>query len=160
MTTHPGAVQLLNATSEPLGNIDFPKAVRMLFRNVAVVVDGDETRMIGPHPWPKVIRLIREVVEKWIDRPAAWHRGGVFIRDGHRCAYCGGKATTLDHVLPKSRGGRWEWTNIVAACGGPTGCNGRKGARTPEEADMPLVFARPYVPTVAQLRELAKQHRR
>lgn len=155
MTSTAGAVMLLNASFEPMARVDFPHAVRMLFRQVAVVVEGDEQRRIGPHPWPKVIRLVRYVYQRWLDRPAAWHKGGVFIRDRHRCAYCGAKATTIDHIVPRSRGGRWSWTNCVAACGGPNGCNGRKGNRTPEEAGMPLKYAQPYVPTVRELRARA-----
>jgi 5-methylcytosine-specific restriction endonuclease McrA len=146
-------VTLLNASYEPLGKVPFKHAVRMLFRNVALVEDGDESRMIGPHPWPKVIRLIRYVATKWMYGPAPWHRGGVFIRDNHKCAYCGEKATTIDHILPQSRGGQWSWLNCVAACGGPKGCNGKKGNRTPEEAGMRLRF-QPYVPTRAELANL------
>ncbi len=141
-------VMLLNASYEPMGRVTFEQALRMLFREVAIVEEGDNRRMIGPHPWPRVIRLVRYVVQRWLDRPARWHRGGVFIRDRHRCAYCGAKADTLDHVLPRSRGGAWEWTNIVAAC---EACNHRKGDRTPDEAGMPLRFARPFVPTVRQI---------
>lgn len=158
--TNPGAVALLNASYEPFGHVAFPQAVRMLFRGVAVVVEGDDTRApIGPHPWPKVVRLVKYVYEKWLDRPAAWHRGGVFIRDRFRCAYCGAPATTIDHVYPRSRGGLWSFENCVAACGGHDGCNERKGNRTPEEAGMPLRFAQPYRPTVRELRLLAGQTR-
>ena len=148
MTSTAGAVTLLNASSEPLGRVSFTHAVKMLFRQVAVVEEGDEDRMIGPHPWPRVVRLIRHVVQNWLDRPASWHRGGVFIRDNHRCAYCNAKATSIDHILPRSRGGEWSWTNCVAAC---LDCNGDKGNRTPEEAGMRLKYASPTVPTVRQI---------
>lgn len=141
-------VTLLNASYEPLGHVDFPKAVRMLFRQVAVVEEGDETRRIGPHPWPRVLRLVRYVFQAWLYRDAAWHRGGVFLRDKHRCAYCGAKATTVDHLVPRSRGGQWSWLNCVAAC---SPCNARKGSRTPEEARMPLRFATPRVPLVGEI---------
>jgi hypothetical protein len=57
------------------------------------------------------------------------------VRDGHRCAYCGGTATTVDHVLPQARGGENTWLDTVAACGG---YNHRKGDRTPAEARMPV----------------------
>ncbi|HET9517230.1 MAG TPA: HNH endonuclease, partial [Actinoplanes sp.] len=58
---------------------------------------------------------------------------GVLARDRRTCAYCGGHATTIDHVLPRSRGGANSWTNTVAAC---ERCNGRKGDRTPAEAGL------------------------
>ena len=67
-------------------------------------------------------------------------------RDRHTCAYCGEvfreEDLQCEHVVPESRGGAWSWRNIVCAC---AGCNGRKGARTPEEACMPLLYL-PYVP--------------
>ena len=61
----------------------------------------------------------------------------ILARDGHVCAYCGGRATTKDHVLPKSRGGSSGWTNLVAAC---VTCNQRKADRTPNEAGMVLLW--------------------
>ena len=68
-------------------------------------------------------------------------------RDRYTCAYCGGlfkdQGLQCEHILPVSRGGAWSWTNLVAACGD---CNGRKGARTPEEAKMPLLYL-PYTPS-------------
>lgn len=77
-------------------------------------------------------------------------RDALFRRDRHTCAYCGQVLRpgdlTADHVLPESRGGEWSWTNLVTACGGANGCNGRKNDRTPEEAKMPLLYL-PYVPS-------------
>jgi HNH endonuclease len=68
-------------------------------------------------------------------------------RDRHTCAYCGQVFAERDlqceHILPLSRGGAWSWTNLVAACGA---CNGRKAARTPDEAKMPLLYL-PYTPS-------------
>ncbi|GAA3802840.1 HNH endonuclease [Nocardioides panacisoli] len=143
-------VILLNASYEALGTVTFQHAVRMLFRQVATVEEAHGERMIGPHPWPKVIRLVRYVAAKWMYRPAGYTRRGVLVRDRHTCAYCGGRATTVDHVLPASRGGGWTWENTVAACGR---CNAHKADRTPVEARMRLRFA-PYVPTRAQLAQL------
>ena len=143
-------VALLNASYEPLGKVTFQHAVRMLFRQVAIVEEAHDDRMIGPHPWPKVIRLVRYISAHWLYRPAGYARDGVLRRDRHRCAYCGDHATTVDHLLPASRGGAWTWLNTVAAC---RRCNGRKANRTPEEAGMRLRF-QPYVPTRAQLAAL------
>ncbi len=145
-------VTLYNASFEPLGRVSFKHAVKMLFREVAVVheaatgPDGAE-RMIGPHPWPKAVRLVRYVTMHWLHRPAGYSRQGVLTRDRRRCAYCGGHATTIDHVVPASRGGGWTWHNTVAAC---AVCNTRKGNRTPEEAGLRL-RTQPYHPTRAQL---------
>jgi hypothetical protein len=147
-------VVLLNASYEPHDVVSFPHAVRMLFRGVAVVHEADADRKIGPHPWPKVLRLVRYVVASWMYRPAAYGREAVLRRDRHRCAYCGGHADTIDHLVPRSRGGTWTWLNTVAACGR---CNSRKGNRTPHEAGMRLRFE-PWVPTRSQV--TAWGHRR
>lgn len=141
------SVTLLNASYEPLGTVSFKHAVRMLFREVAIVEEGRGDKMIGPHPWPKVIRLVRYVAATWMYRPAGFTRAGVLRRDRHRCAYCGRRATTVDHVLPVSRGGAWSWLNTVAAC---APCNFRKSDRTPQEAGMRLLVE-PSVPTRAEL---------
>jgi 5-methylcytosine-specific restriction endonuclease McrA len=140
-------VVVLNASYEPLHQVSFKHAVRMLFREVAVVEEALDDRMIGPHPWPKVVRLVRYVVTSWMHRPAIYGRTSVLRRDRFRCAYCGRPGHTLDHVLPISRGGTSTWLNTVTACGG---CNGRKANRTPGEAGMRLLFE-PWVPTRAQI---------
>jgi 5-methylcytosine-specific restriction endonuclease McrA len=140
-------VVLLNASYEPLGRVCFQHAVRMLFREVALVEEQHGDRMIGPHPWPRVIRLVRYVAAHWLHRPAGYSRTGVLARDRHTCAYCGRHASTVDHVLPQSRGGASTWHNAVAAC---APCNHRKANRTPSEAGLKLRLT-PYAPTRAQL---------
>jgi 5-methylcytosine-specific restriction endonuclease McrA len=140
-------VALLNASYEPLGRVTFQHAVRMLFREVALVEEQHGDRMIGPHPWPRVIRLVRYVAAHWLHRPAGYSRAGVLRRDRQRCAYCGRHATTVDHVLPLSRGGESSWHNVVAAC---AQCNHRKADRTPAEAGLRL-HVTPYAPTRARL---------
>ncbi len=93
---------------------------------------------------PRVIRLV--ACER---RPAGrvkFNRRNLFARDENRCQYCGRhqpvSELSLDHVMPRSRGGESSWTNVVVAC---TGCNARKGGRTPAEAGMRLV-REPVVP--------------
>ncbi|MEL0041039.1 MAG: HNH endonuclease, partial [Ilumatobacter sp.] len=68
-------------------------------------------------------------------RQAVLSRRAVFARDDHTCQYCGGPADSIDHVLPRSRGGGHDWENLVAAC---RRCNLAKRDRTPEEAGMRL----------------------
>jgi 5-methylcytosine-specific restriction endonuclease McrA len=128
-------VVLYNASYEPLGQVTFQHAVRMLVREVAVVHEAAGEKMIGPYQWPKALRLVRYVAAKWLHRPAGWTKRGVLTRDRHCCGYCGAQATTIDHVVPRSRGGDWSWLNTVAAC---QRCNERKGNRTPAEARMRL----------------------
>lgn len=144
-TSH--TVLLFNASYEPLGRVGFQHAVRMLVRRVAVVHEAEQDRMIGPYQWPNAVRLVRYVAATWLHRPAGWTKRGVLARDHRRCGYCGGRAATIDHVVPRSRGGDWSWLNTVAAC---VACNERKGNRTPAEARMRLLLV-PWHPTRAQL---------
>jgi 5-methylcytosine-specific restriction endonuclease McrA len=116
----------------------------MLLRQVAEIHEAEPDRLIGVFPMPKVVRLVQYVVTKWrFSHGPAWSRQGVLRRDSGRCAYCGGHATTIDHILPRSRGGKNTWKNTAAACGP---CNQRKGDRTPAEARMPLRVT-PHAPT-------------
>jgi 5-methylcytosine-specific restriction endonuclease McrA len=140
------AVLVLNADCGPLHRVSLRHAIRMLFRQVAVVHEAEPDARIGIYPMPTVVRLVSYVVTRWRhSRGPAWSRAGVLVRDGRRCGYCRGAASTIDHVLPRSRGGGNEWANTVAACGR---CNNRKGDRTPSEARMPLLV-RPFAPTWA-----------
>lgn len=85
-------------------------------------------------PWPSIVRLKMFVRVPY--RKIMLSRKNILRRDRFRCQYCGSREKlTVDHVLPKSRGGRDTWLNLVAAC---TSCNNRKGSHTPEEARMPL----------------------
>jgi hypothetical protein len=100
-------VLVLNAGYEPLHTVSVPHAIRMLVRDVAVVHEAVDGLAYGLFPRPKIVRLLRYVVMKWrYTQPPRWSRRGVLARDGHRCAYCGQRATTIDHVVPLSRGGR------------------------------------------------------
>ena len=137
-------VLVLNADLGPLHRVPLRHAIRMLCRQVAVVHEAEPDGRFGVFPMPRVVRLVQYVVTRWrYTSGPAWSRSGVLARDGRRCRYCGGPAATIDHVLPRSRGGRNTWLNTVAAC---RGCNERKGDRTPDEARMPLRGA-PFVPT-------------
>lgn len=141
-------VLVLNADLGPLHRVSLHHAIRMLWREVAVVHEADPEGALGIFPLPRVVRLVRYVVTRWRHTAGpAWSRHGVLARDRHRCAYCEGPATTIDHVLPRSRGGRNSWRNTVAAC---VTCNHLKGNRTPAEARMPLRH-KPTVPTWAAL---------
>jgi 5-methylcytosine-specific restriction endonuclease McrA len=129
-------VLVINADLGPLHRVSLRHAVRMLVRRVAEVHEAVPDRLIGVYPVPTVVRLVKYVVTRWrFSSGPAWSRSGVLTRDGRRCGYCGGPASTVDHILPRSRGGRNTWTNTVASC---DGCNQRKADRTPAEAGMVL----------------------
>jgi 5-methylcytosine-specific restriction endonuclease McrA len=94
---------------------------------------------------PAVVRLHKSV--HMHKNGVKFSRINVLSRDGLRCCYCGerkkARELNYDHVIPRSRGGKTTWQNIVTAC---LGCNRRKGNRTPQEAGMRMHF-KPYVPT-------------
>jgi 5-methylcytosine-specific restriction endonuclease McrA len=85
-------------------------------------------------PVPSVIRLVHFVRVPFRAR-APLSRRSVFVRDGHRCQYCGAAAENIDHVVPRSRGGTHTWDNVVAAC---RPCNSRKEDRLPHEIGFAL----------------------
>ena len=142
-------VVVLNASYEPHQVVDLKHAIRMLCRQVAVVEETEEGRNVGPFPFPKVIRLLKYVYMKFNPHRGTprYSRLGVLRRDAHKCAYCGKRGDTIDHVLPRSQGGLSTWMNSVAAC---RKCNERKANRTPAQAGMKLLFE-PFVPTFYQL---------
>ena len=142
------AVLVLNADLGPLHRVSLRHAIRMLFREVAVVHEAEPDRRLGVFPVPRVLRLVSYVVTKWrFTSGPAWSRRGVLVRDAHRCGYCGRSATTVDHILPASRGGGNTWLNTVAAC---DRCNQRKDDRTPAEAGMVLRIV-PTAPSWASI---------
>ena len=132
-------VLILNASYEPLHVCSVKRAITLLMQEVAErVLDGDRVLRTPTLvvPVPSVIRLRRYVRRPHRQR-VAFNRKNVFRRDDHSCQYCGahGHDLTLDHVLPRSRGGPTTWENVVACC---RRCNASKRDRTPEEARMAL----------------------
>jgi len=100
---------------------------------------------------PSVISL-REFVSQ--ERPPAFTRFNVFLRDGFSCVYCGtGENLTFDHLIPRSKGGRTTWENIVTAC---EPCNLRKGGRMPRECDM-RPARRPERPSMHALQAMGRR---
>jgi 5-methylcytosine-specific restriction endonuclease McrA len=129
---------VLNATYEPLSVVSTRRAVVLVVRDKAELVERQGGHWSSERmqvPVPAVIRL-RRYVRVPYRRRVPLNRRAVFARDGHRCQYCRANAENLDHVLPRSRGGDHTWENVVAAC---RRCNTRKGDRTPEEAGLELV---------------------
>lgn len=123
---------LLNATYEPLCVVSSRRAVVLVLTEKAVPVengDGFLRSVSWAVPVPAVVRLTRYVrVPYRAQVPLT--RKAVFARDGGRCAYCGAAATSIDHVIPRSRGGEHTWENVVASCGR---CNHTKADRVISE---------------------------
>jgi 5-methylcytosine-specific restriction endonuclease McrA len=139
-------VLILNASYEPLHVCSVKRAVALLMLEVAERVEDSDKILRSPSQIfavPSVIRL-----KKYVRRPphqkVAFNRKNVFRRDDNTCQYCGAKSNdlTLDHVMPRSRGGATSWENVVACC---RRCNAKKRDRTPEEANM-ILKRKPYAP--------------
>ena len=136
------SVLVLNASCERLHYVPLRRAVVLLLSKKAEIVEATSRRLRAASldlPEPRVIRLLRYVFVPFRAARATRHR--ILQRDG-RCQYCGAANTalTVDHLLPRSRGGATTWENCVAAC---LPCNQRKGDRTPREARMRLRFGAP-----------------
>jgi 5-methylcytosine-specific restriction endonuclease McrA len=138
------SVLVLNASYEPLVVVPVRRAVVLLLKEKAQLVEQTESLLRSERmsmPQPVVIRLVT-----YVHVPNRWKlpvsRRGVLARDAHTCQYCGrpgrGTPMTVDHVIPRSLGGRASWDNLVAACGP---CNRKKGNRRPEDAGMALLSA-------------------
>jgi 5-methylcytosine-specific restriction endonuclease McrA len=136
-----GSVLVLNATYEPLNVISVRRALVLLLKDKAELVEATEQRVRSARmslPAPSVIRLVYYVrIPRPVRIPLSRHT--IMLRDGFACQYCGASPPrsqlTIDHVLPKVRGGGSSWENLVCAC---NRCNQVKGARTPREAGMTL----------------------
>lgn len=137
-------VLLLNASYEALGTVDVPRAVRLIWKRTAEMVEKDGVRVLRSQHFvfevPSVIRLVEYVDVRKRRNASGKQRLRILMRDKMRCQYCGVRGTqfdlTLDHIQPRSRGGHSGVENLCAAC---KSCNQRKGDRTPDEARMPLL---------------------
>lgn len=141
------AVLLLNCSYMPIQTITRKKAIDLLAREKAEAFNDDleiiNYRNIDFEEFPKVLRLTQY---SGIPISVKLSKKNILKRDGYRCAYCGNtfpqKDLTVDHIIPKSRGGQFRWDNLVCSC---LRDNNKKGNKTPEEANMKLLFE-PRVP--------------
>jgi len=154
-------VLLLNASYEPLRVVSVKRAVGLLMRGVVEGVDGVAARLHTPSTVFEVPSVLR--LRYYVNVPrrgATWSRRGVLVRDGYACVYCGAHVGerhhgqiitradfTVDHLIPRSRGGSNAWGNTACAC---RWCNHRKADRAPHEAGMRLRWE-PKTPRVNYL---------
>lgn len=129
---------VLDAHYTPLTQVSLRRAARLIAKGKVEVLECYENivhEAIGF--WPSVVRLLRAVA--WRHRGVRFSRENVYARDRGRCQYCAvhlrRDEVTYDHVVPRTQGGKTEWTNIVLSC---RECNQRKGGRTPTQAGMRL----------------------
>ena len=138
---------LLNQGYEPIEIVSWQRALTLVHLDKVDVVEEYDAEVRAPSlivRVPAVVRLRRHLRRH--ARAVRFSRVNIYARDGHRCQYCGVRCTpaelTYDHVVPRSRGGRTAWDNIVSAC---YACNARKANRTPTEAGM-VLRTPPYQP--------------
>lgn len=151
-------VLVLNASYEPLNIVSVKRAIVLLLKEKAELVEAAQAKIRAERlqfDVPLVIRLVTFVpIPRRLPLPLS--RRTVLARDLYTCQYCGTvpgrNELTIDHVVPRSRGGATSWENVVTACGP---CNRRKGNRTPDEANMKLHSApgRPRFVAVVMLGE-------
>ena len=148
----PKQVLVLNASYEPLSLVSVRRAVVLLLREKAELLEATSQMVRSASramPRPLVIRLVYYVRLPHRRVPAT--RTAIMLRDALTCQYCAKtfsrKDLTVDHVLPRSRGGMHDWTNLTTAC---KRCNQKKGSLTPEEAKMQL-RRKPFEPSYVAL---------
>lgn len=138
-------VLVLNSDYQPLSVCSVHRSIKLLFLDKAEMIHDYPERKLRTvseeYDYPSVIRLRRYINIPY--NKIVLTRHNIMKRDSKKCQYCGSSHNlTIDHVLPKSRGGKDTWENLVTAC---DKCNVKKGDRTPKEAQMPL-SRKPYRP--------------
>jgi 5-methylcytosine-specific restriction endonuclease McrA len=132
-----GRVLVLNATYEPINVCTVRRAAVLLLKEKAEILERSEWELHSSSitlPRPMVIRLVRYVAVPRDTHRRKITRRAVFARDDWTCQYCGSRSNlTVDHVIPRSRGGESSWDNIVASC---APCNRRKGDHLPAHVGM------------------------
>src|SRR5881275_63355 len=135
-----GRVLVLNATYEPINVCTVRRAVVLLLKAKAELIERGRMELRSENSTlarPVVIRLITYVRVPRDAHRRKITRRAVFARDSWTCQYCGSRSNlTVDHVIPRSKGGASSWENIVASC---APCNRRKGNALPRQAGMHLI---------------------
>ena len=140
---------LISTIHEPFAFVGYRRMYSLIRREVVDVLSewGDE-KIVRDVNTPSILRLKNFVLSRTAHKMCGYNRGVVLARDGCTCQYCNRRIAlrdaTIDHVIPRSRGGKNHWTNCVASC---KSCNRRKDDLTPEEAGMQLI-RRPGLPSV------------
>lgn len=138
---------MLNQSYEPLTICNIKKAIVLIYLGKAELILQDNRKILRTvsqnYPWPSIIRLSRFARVPY--KRVVLTRKNILRRDVYKCAYCGRSdlPLTIDHVIPKSKGGTDTWENLVCAC---TICNNKKGDRSPEEAQM-VLLNKPFKPS-------------
>ena len=145
---HHNRALILNSSYQPIKLVNWQKALLLWFQGKVEVLEYHSSQVCSARETfylPSVLRLKKYVAPRRALR-LKFSRENIYLRDNYTCQYCAKRLTakdlTLDHVVPASKFGRKDWTNMVTAC---RSCNHRKGNRTPIGAGMPLL-SEPRIP--------------
>lgn len=147
-------VKVLNANGMILNEISWRRAICLIEKGKAEACEFTDrvirtiNRIIRVPSMIRLLKLVRVVFKRSIP----YTKRNIFIRDNHTCIYCGKgpmkhNQCTVDHVIPRSRGGKSSWENCVTSC---LSCNNKKGDKTPSEAKMAFRGKKPNRPTIAE----------
>ena len=140
-------VLVLNSDYSPINVTSFKRGFNLVFKGKAEVVQSTGEPLVtslGEFLRPIIIRLLDYI--HYRPKKISVSKNRIMKRDKFRCVYCGSqRQLTIDHVIPKSKGGQNTWSNMVTCC---SKCNCKKGNRTPEEAGLKPVY--PKEPTLFQ----------
>ena len=139
-------VLVLNQDFSPMAVCTVQRAFVLVYMNKAELVRNAGNKSIrtvtSSFPMPAVVKLNRYIHIPY--KSVVLSRNNIFRRDNFKCQYCGATDNlTIDHVVPRSKGGGTNWKNLITAC---KSCNAKKGDNTPEAAGMPLAN-KPYKPS-------------
>lgn len=141
-------VLVLNYDYTPLNLTSFRRGFILVTKGKAEVIKSDDNPISSCYDTyirPLIIRLLNYI--KYSVKSIKPTKNRIYKRDGNKCVYCGSsKNLTIDHVLPRSRGGNNGWLNLATSC---ITCNLRKGNKTPEEANMTMI-KKPFVPKIIE----------
>lgn len=140
-------VLLLNADYMPLNKISIKKAVRLISKQKVEIIKHSGEKIHEKMYRPQIVRLLQSINHLY-NKKIPWSKQNIFIRDEFNCQYCGIKLThktaTIDHIIPKSKGGKNSWLNTVCSC---ISCNTVKANKNLEDTNLVLV-KKPRIPNL------------
>lgn len=126
---------LLNMSFEPLDLCNWKKTMKLVLTEKVDIVETNGRKINGKYDLPSVIRLKRYIRLPYKSIPLT--KNNILYRDNFRCQYCGSKEDlTIDHIVPKSKGGTHTWVNVVTAC---IKCNGKKDSKSLNQTNLKLI---------------------
>lgn len=136
---------LVDDTFRPIKMVTWQRAIYYIISNRGLIIDEYEDFHVRSIKLvirvPKILQVRGKNPINEGNREVSLSNHNIYIRDNHTCAYCNHKFhkknLSIDHITPKCQGGKNSWDNLITAC---TSCNNKKGGKTPEEANMPLLF--------------------